>query len=117
MSANRQDLYAALNMIRRQRRLPECAIGHASEVELRTAIEHEMDALAGKPSRIPNEILIHLGETGWLATYTGPHAFEISELFDGPTIPTAYTAHASREFVIAEIQKRNPGAVVRNWIG
>lgn len=109
-----KDLYASLNMVRRQRRLPQVAVGNASETELRAAIEFEFDALAGKPAK--NEILIHLGKDGWLATYTGPHAFEISELFDGPTIQTAYTAHASREFVIAEIQKRNPGVVVRNWI-
>lgn len=64
-----------------------------------------------------NEILIHLGEQGWLATYTGPHAAEIEELFDSHTIPTAFTAHAARDFVVAEVQKRNPGVAVRHWIG
>jgi len=64
-----------------------------------------------------NEILIHLGEQGWLATYTGPHAERIGELFDSHTIPTAFTARASRETVIAEVQARNPRVIVRHWIG
>lgn len=62
-----------------------------------------------------NAIQIHLGPQGWLATYTGPHAKEIGDLFDTCTIPTAYTAHAPLETVIAEIQARNPGVVVRHF--
>jgi hypothetical protein len=62
-----------------------------------------------------NEILIHLGETGYLATYTGPHAERIGKLFDTCTIPTAFTARAPIAAVIAEIASRNPGASVRCW--
>lgn len=62
-----------------------------------------------------NAIKIHLGPQGWLATYIGPHAKEISELFDTCTIPTAYTARAPLHQVIAEIQARNPGVSVFHW--
>lgn len=62
-----------------------------------------------------NEILIHLGATGYLATYTGPHAKRIGELFDTCTLPTAFTASAPRATVLAEIQARNPGVAVRYW--
>jgi hypothetical protein len=62
-----------------------------------------------------NSILIHLSSTGWLATYCGPHAREIIDLFDDCTIPTAYTSAAPLATVISEIQARNPGVVVRHW--
>lgn len=62
-----------------------------------------------------NEILIHLGQQGWLATYEGPHAARIAGLFDTNTIPTAFTASAPIAVVIAEIQSRNPAALVRHW--
>lgn len=62
-----------------------------------------------------NEILIHLGETGYLATYIGPHSKEIAELFDTCTIPTAFTARAPLATVIAEIAKLNPGVRVTDW--
>jgi hypothetical protein len=64
-----------------------------------------------------NEILLHLGQQGWLATYRGPHTAEIIELFASDTIPTAFTAHAALADVIAEISARNPGVVVRHWLG
>lgn len=63
----------------------------------------------------PNEILIHLGEQGWLATFTGPHASEVAELFGDCTLPTPFTASAPLAAVIAEVSKKNPGTVVRHW--
>ena len=62
-----------------------------------------------------NEILIHLGEQGWLATFAGPQAPEIIDLFGTDTLPTPYTASTALATVIAEIQAKNPDAVVRHW--
>lgn len=60
-------------------------------------------------------ILIHLGEQGWLATYAGPHAKRIGDLFGTMTIPLPYTARAPLETVVSEIQARNPGVIVKHW--
>ena len=62
-----------------------------------------------------NQILIHLGEQGWLATFKGPHAAEIVELFESDTIPLPYTAAAPLAVVIAETSKRSPGVEVKHW--
>lgn len=62
-----------------------------------------------------NAIQIHLGLQGWLATYTGPHAKEIGELFDTCTLPLPYTSQMPLGTVIAEIQARNPGVIVKHW--
>jgi hypothetical protein len=62
-----------------------------------------------------NQINLHLSETGWLATYSGPHAQRIIDLFDSATIPTAFTAQAPLAMVIGEIQSRNPKAIVKHW--
>lgn len=64
----------------------------------------------------PNEILIHMGEQGWLATYAGPHAAHIGELFDTCTVPTAFTARAALSTVFAAVAALNPGVTVRHWI-
>jgi hypothetical protein len=63
-----------------------------------------------------NRILIHLGASGWLATYQGPHARQIIELFDTATIPTAYTSRAPLGTVLREIQNLNPGVRVTHWL-
>lgn len=63
-----------------------------------------------------NEILIHLGEHGWLATYVGPIGAEIADLFGQTTIPTAFTARAPLATVIAEIARLNPEYRVRHWL-
>jgi hypothetical protein len=63
-----------------------------------------------------NEILLHMGEYGWLATFVGPHATRLVNLFGTSTIPTAYTARTSLESVIAGIAARNPHAVVKHWL-
>lgn len=62
-----------------------------------------------------NEILIHLGADGWLATYAGPHAAEIGNLFGTCTLLTAFTARAPLETVLAEVTKRHPNVNVRPW--
>lgn len=62
-----------------------------------------------------NEILIHLGETGWLATYHGPHARKIADLFGVCTIPTAWSPRAPRATVVAAIQVLNPLCIVKPW--
>jgi hypothetical protein len=62
-----------------------------------------------------NEIHIHLGEQGWLATYFGPHALEIADLFDSCTIPLPFTAQAPMAMVLADLQARSPGILVKHW--
>ena len=62
-----------------------------------------------------NEILIHLGQQGWLATFTGARGAEIETAFGARTLPTAFTACAALATVIAEISKLNPGFIVRHW--
>lgn len=64
-----------------------------------------------------NQIKIHLGESGWLATYSGPHAARIVELFGQDTIPTAYTSRCPIGTVVSEIRNRNPGVRVSHWLG
>lgn len=63
-----------------------------------------------------NEILVHLGEHGWLATFRGPHAAETAVLFGTDTIPTAFTSSAPLAAVIADLSARNPGCRVRHWL-
>ena len=62
-----------------------------------------------------NEIVIHLGGSGYLATYSGPHAECIAELFDTCTLPLPYTASAPLDAVIADIAARHPGVHVRRF--
>lgn len=60
----------------------------------------------------PNEINLTRTATGWMASYVGPHAAKIKALFGTVTIPTAFTASASYDFVSLEICKLNPGVLV-----
>jgi hypothetical protein len=62
-----------------------------------------------------SEMLLHLGEHGWKATFTEPKGKEIAALFDTSTILTAYTASCPLATVIAELQARNPDCHVRHW--
>lgn len=59
-----------------------------------------------------NAIQVHLGPQGWNATYTGPHAAEIVELFDTCTIPLPFTSQAPLGMVLADLQARSPGVAV-----
>jgi hypothetical protein len=144
MTSRRKDLIAALTMVQSHPVHNHhdivsihCCAPLSTEVELQAAIEANMAQIArwsnygGSKRRLArapveraaavpapkakNEILIHLGEQGWQATFTGPHAARIEKLFDSNTIPTAFTARAPLATVIAEVQSRNPGVVVRHW--
>ena len=59
-----------------------------------------------------NRILLSLTPTGWVCTKYGPHAAETIELFGTATLPTAFTAQAPAERVLAAITRLNPGCVV-----
>lgn len=63
-----------------------------------------------------NRIRLHLGETGWLATFEGPHAAGIIESFNTATIPTAFTRQAPLPAVIARLREMNPGVDVAHWL-
>lgn len=63
-----------------------------------------------------NRIRIHLGASGWLATYEGPHAATIIELFDTATIPTAFTREAPLPAVVKRLGELNPGVDVAHWL-
>jgi hypothetical protein len=63
-----------------------------------------------------SEMLLHLGQHGWKATYTGPKAHELIEQLGDCTFLTAYTARCPLATVIAELQARNPDCNVRHWI-
>jgi hypothetical protein len=60
-----------------------------------------------------NEIIIERRIAGWVATYTGPHAAEIIDLFGTDTIPMAFGAAAELPQVRAAIRALNPGIAVR----
>jgi hypothetical protein len=57
-------------------------------------------------------ILIH-GVLGWSVRFVGPHTEEVQDLFGTDTIPTPFTHLARPEIVKAEIERLNPGCVVR----
>lgn len=62
-----------------------------------------------------NTITVHLGEQGYLATFAGPHAQEIAELFDTCTLPLPWGASASHAVVLADVKARNPNCIVIDW--
>lgn len=59
-----------------------------------------------------NTILLARTSNGWTACYSGPHASEIQDLFGTKTIPTAFTAEADAQTVLAKIRALNPGVQV-----
>ena len=59
-----------------------------------------------------NAIYLQLTNQGWMATYAGPHADRIWQLFGTPTVPTAFTAEANVFEVVAQIEASNPGVMV-----
>ena len=59
-----------------------------------------------------NKIVIHPGRREWLATYEGPHASKIMELFGTTTIPTAFTLAADGNHVANEVCRRNMGVTI-----
>lgn len=63
-----------------------------------------------------NEILLHNGTHGWLATFVGPHSARLCSMFGTSTIPTAYDSRASIERVTKALQACNPGVTVKYWL-
>jgi hypothetical protein len=63
-----------------------------------------------------DRIRIHLGEQGWLATYSGPHAERALALFGKTTIETGWTSTAPIGQVVRETRLLNPGAHVAHWL-
>jgi hypothetical protein len=59
-----------------------------------------------------NIISLSIGRDSWLATYRGPHAAEIIELFGTDTIPTAFTPAAPLSTVRDFIRSKHPGATI-----
>lgn len=60
-----------------------------------------------------NTITINRTTSCWTATYSGPHAAMIADLFGSTTVPTAFTSAASASDVIAKLTKSNPGVEIR----
>ncbi len=58
-----------------------------------------------------DRITLHLTPGGWMATFSGPHADSVLDLFGTRTIATAYPASTSID-VRAAIAELNPGAIV-----
>ena len=48
-----------------------------------------------------------------MARYTGEMKRDIEMLFQTDTLPTAFDQAVSKEIVVAELQKRNPGITVK----
>jgi len=57
------------------------------------------------------EIMLIRGH--WMARYTGEMKRDIEMLFQTDTLPTAFDQAVSKEIVVAELQKRNPGITVK----
>ena len=54
----------------------------------------------------------HRGRHTWLATYSGPHAASILDLFGTDILPTAFGSDTSAAVVIDYIQSQNPNVTV-----
>jgi len=59
-----------------------------------------------------NKIRLTRLPTGWVATFSGPHACHVESLFGTATIPTAFGASASLDMVRASIRDLNPGCTI-----
>lgn len=55
---------------------------------------------------------VHNDLDGWMATYQGPHAQEIIDLFGTHQLPTAYTDAMGAREVQAKVEALNPGVFV-----
>jgi hypothetical protein len=55
-----------------------------------------------------NRIVLTRTPLGWVATHSGPLAEKIVELFRTNTLPTAFTADAPPDMVLAAIRRGNP---------
>jgi hypothetical protein len=61
---------------------------------------------------VGNYIDLFTVDGSWMVRFRGPHAKEIGKLFDGDTLPTAFTAVMPYVEVKARIEKLNPAATV-----
>lgn len=59
-----------------------------------------------------DSIALSLLDGVWHASYHGPHAAGVVELFGTNCIPTAYTRKTSLDVVVRELAKRNPNVEV-----
>lgn len=59
-----------------------------------------------------NTITLRRESNCWTATWAGPRAEEIKSLFGTATIPTAFTASAAPDVVLAAVKKLNPEHLV-----
>lgn len=59
-----------------------------------------------------SRIVISKCDTGYNATYSGPIASEVIELFGTATLPTGFTAAAVASDVLAKLRAANRDAVV-----
>lgn len=59
-----------------------------------------------------NVIRIQRGSQGWNATFYGPHAAEIVDLFGGNTIPMGFTNAASLDTVRDFVRRTHPGVTI-----
>ena len=62
-----------------------------------------------------NKITVHLGEQGYLATFSGPHATEIIASFDTATLPLPFTSRAPLATVLATVRAGHPLATVQHF--
>ena len=60
-----------------------------------------------------NEILIVNTPSGYVARFVGPHAVEIRQLFGMDELALPWDSSADSDTVLADVQVRNPGIVVR----
>ena len=60
-----------------------------------------------------NEIILRREAGNWVAEQRGPMAAEVLSLFGTTRIRTPYMAELSSRIVLAQIQARNPGVLVR----
>lgn len=60
-----------------------------------------------------NEIKLYKTPSGWKAWHVGPYAARVREAFQTDILPTAFTAFAEADEVLAAMRRLNPGFEVR----
>ena len=58
-------------------------------------------------------ITLTRGASQWLATWAGPEAEHVEELFGTATIPTPFSASMAPDRLLASIRALNPECIVR----
>jgi len=62
--------------------------------------------------RPDNAIVLVKRGKGWFADYQGPHSVAVARAFGTCMIPTAFTAAAPVETVVAAITRLHPGVAI-----